>query len=56
MTRHASSYQGYSDRQYESLLAETGFDDVSLLSSLAGSKDATRLDLIAITAKKKTSK
>lgn len=53
VTRHGASYQGYTDQQYESLLAETGFDDVSILSSLAGGKDADHLDLIAITARKR---
>ncbi|MDY7010653.1 MAG: class I SAM-dependent methyltransferase [Planctomycetota bacterium] len=52
VTRHAATYQGYSDEQYRSLLAETGFDDVRFFSSLAGEEDVTQADLIAITARK----
>ncbi len=54
VTRHGASYQGYSDEQYESLLAETGFDDVRVYPSLAGDEDASRADLIVIVAGKPT--
>ncbi len=52
VTPHAASYQGYSDEQYESLLADTGFEDVRFLPSLAGDEDAAQADLIAIVARK----
>ena len=57
VTRHAASYQAYSDQQYKSLLAECGFEGVRFLPSLAGTEDESkadesRADLIAIVATK----
>jgi SAM-dependent methyltransferase len=51
-TRHAQSFQAYSDAEYRSLLAERGFDSVELMPSLAGAAGESRGDLIAIVARK----
>jgi len=50
VTRHAASYQGYSDEQYKSLLTDTGFENVRLLPSLMGGEDRTQVGLIAVVA------
>lgn len=52
VTRHALTNQGYSDEQYRSLLAETGFEDIRFFPSLTGSEDATQSAFIAIAARK----
>lgn len=53
VTRHAASYQAYTNQQYRSLLAECGFEDVDFYKSLGGAKGKSQNDLIAIVARKK---
>ena len=52
VTCHSASYQGYSDEQYRSLLAETGFENVRLFPSLTDKEDNSLADLMAILATK----
>jgi SAM-dependent methyltransferase len=52
VTRHAASYQAYSDEQYKSLLTEIGFEDVRFFPSLTAAEDNLQADLIAIVARK----
>ena len=53
VTRHAQSFQAYTDAQYCSLLTDCGFDDVEFFPSLIGIKDATQNGLMAIVARKR---
>lgn len=53
VTRHAASYQAYTNQQYRLLLAECGFEDVVFYKSLGGAKGESQNDLIAIVARKK---
>jgi SAM-dependent methyltransferase len=48
--RYAASYQAYSDEEYQVLLQNNGFEDISFYPSLEGAGD--RRDLIAISAHK----
>ena len=53
VTRHAESMQAYTNAQYQSLLGECGFSDVTFYPSLSGSMDEARSDLMAIASRKK---
>jgi ubiquinone/menaquinone biosynthesis C-methylase UbiE len=53
ITKYSSSYQAYTDKDYQNLLEDNGFNDVRILSSLEGNEDAERGDLIAIVARKR---
>jgi hypothetical protein len=53
VTRHAQSFQAYTDAHYHSLLTECGFDEVEFFPSLIGIKDATQNGLMAIVARKR---
>ena len=53
VTRHAQSFQAYTDAQYRSLLTECGFEDVEIFPSLLGIEDATQQSLMAIVARKR---
>lgn len=50
VTRHAQSLQAYTEADYEALLGEAGFDDVTFHESLTGSPSGAEAGLIAITA------
>ena len=52
VTRHAASYQAYSDDEYRSMLTARGFRDVRLLPSLAGDEDEGQAGLVVIVARK----
>jgi SAM-dependent methyltransferase len=52
VTRHAASYQAYSDAEYQALLEACGFVDVHTHPSLTGAVDETQASLIAIVARK----
>ncbi len=52
VTRHAQSFQAYTDAHYRSLLTDCGFDEVEIFPSLMGVKDATQNGLMAIGARK----
>ena len=52
VTRHAVSYQAYTDEQYRSLLIETGFEDIRLYPSLTSQAGESQEGLIAIVARK----
>lgn len=49
---YAQTFQAYSDAEYRSLLADSGFDDVELFPSLPGTPSASQRDLIAFVARK----
>jgi SAM-dependent methyltransferase len=51
VSRHAMTTQGYSDDEYSSLLADSGFDDTSCLPSLAGEEDASQPDFVVLRAR-----
>ncbi len=53
VTRHAQSFQAYTEAQYSSRLTDCGFDDVEFFPSLIGVKDATQNHLMAIVARKR---
>lgn len=55
VSRHALSSQSYTDEGYGSLLAESGFEEVSLHPSLTGSAAEAEEGLIAITARRRSS-
>ncbi|MFC2023505.1 class I SAM-dependent methyltransferase [Chloroflexota bacterium] len=50
--RHSASMQAYTDEEYRSLLAECGFGEVVLYSSLNGSVDSFAGGLVGILAQK----
>ncbi len=52
VTRHAASYQAYTDNEYKSLLEECGFSDVRQYASLTGIEEDPQGHLIAIVAMK----
>ena len=52
VTRHAASYQAYSDDEYRSMLTARGFRDVRLLPSLAGDEDEGQAGLMVVVARK----
>jgi SAM-dependent methyltransferase len=52
VTRHAQSFQAYTDEQYRAVLSECGFDDVEFFPSLTGSEDESQASLFAIVAQK----
>jgi SAM-dependent methyltransferase len=51
VTRHAASYQAYTDAQYDELLQEHGFSELAHYPSLTGAVDETQRDLIALVAR-----
>jgi len=51
VARHASTTQGYSDDEYRSLLAESGFDDMSCSPSLTGRADRSQADFVVLWAR-----
>lgn len=53
VTRHSASIQAYTDEQYRSMLVRCGFGEVLFYSSLDGSMDEARDDLIVILAQKR---
>jgi SAM-dependent methyltransferase len=53
VTRHSASIQAYTDEQYRSMLVRCGFGEVFFYSSLDGSMDEARDDLIVILAQKR---
>ena len=52
VTRHASSFQAYSDQEYRSLLNEAGFEGVQLLPALGGEQGDAEGELMAIVARR----
>jgi SAM-dependent methyltransferase len=52
VTRHAVSYQAYTDEAYRALLVGHGFRDVELLPSITGKQDDSQAGLMAILARK----
>ncbi len=52
VTRHATTYQAYTDQQYRSLLKECGFEAIEFYPSLGEAKEKYQNDLIAIVARK----
>ncbi|HUW81498.1 MAG TPA: class I SAM-dependent methyltransferase [Phycisphaerae bacterium] len=52
VTRHACSFQAYTDQEYRSLLNEMGFDGVQLLSSLGGEQTDAQGELMTIVARR----
>jgi SAM-dependent methyltransferase len=52
ITRHSASAQAYTNDEYRSLMAERGFREVALFSSLGGNLDSSEADLIAILEQK----
>jgi SAM-dependent methyltransferase len=52
VTRHAASYQAYTDAQYDTLLRAHGFGDLAHYPSLTGQVDETQRQLIAVVAHK----
>jgi len=52
VTRHATTYQAYTDQQYRSLLRECGFEAIEFYPSLGEAKEKYQNDLIAIVARK----
>jgi len=52
VTRHAQSFQAYTDSEYHAILVECGFEDVSFFPSLIGIEGESQADLIAIVARK----
>lgn len=51
VSAHAMTTQGYSDGEYRSLLAESGFDDASCLPSLTGQEDPSQPDFAVLRAR-----
>ena len=52
---YATTYQAYTDQQYQSLLKECGFEAIEFYPSLTKAKGKHRTDLIAIAARKNSS-
>ena len=52
VTRHAQSFQAYTDVEYRDLLQAAGFATVALFPSLAGVPDPEQADFCAIVARK----
>ena len=52
VTRHAQSFQAYTDAEYRTTLNEGGFDDLAFFPSLTGMEDESQADLMAIVARK----
>lgn len=52
VTRHAASYQAYTDAEYGSLLGECGFSNLRQYGSLTGTEEDGQRQLIAIVARK----
>jgi len=52
VARYATTYQGYTEQQYRSLLEECGFEAIEFYPSLGEAKEKNQNDLIAIVAKK----
>lgn len=51
VSAHAMTTQGYSDGEYRSLLAESGFDNTSCLPSLTGQEDPSQPDFVVLRAR-----
>ena len=54
VTRYAQSMQAYTEAEYRSLLAESGFSGVDVYPSLIGVEDGSQPALCAIVARKRT--
>ena len=52
VTRHSATTQAYTDEEYQSLLAECGFDKIEFFTSLDGGTNGSGEDLIAILSQK----
>jgi len=52
VTRHAASYQAYTDVQYDELLQEHGFSELARSPSLTGAVDEAQRDFFALVARK----
>jgi SAM-dependent methyltransferase len=52
VTRHAASYQAYTDAQYDALLHARGYRDLAHYPSLSGNDDVTQRDFFALVARK----
>ncbi|MFN2131550.1 MAG: class I SAM-dependent methyltransferase [Anaerolineae bacterium] len=52
VTRHAASYQAYTDAQYDELLQEHGFSELARSPSLTGAVDEAQRDFFALVARK----
>jgi SAM-dependent methyltransferase len=52
VTRYAQSMQAYTNEQYQSVLNECGFHDVTFYPSLFGEPDPEHQDLMAVVARK----
>jgi len=53
VTRHAASMQGYTPAEYEELLVECGFADVTFHPSISGGMDARQRSLCGIVARRR---
>lgn len=56
VARYATTYQGYTDKQYHSLLKECDFEAIEFYPSLGEAEDKNQDDLIAIVARKYTAR
>ncbi|HUT58926.1 MAG TPA: class I SAM-dependent methyltransferase [Phycisphaerae bacterium] len=52
VTRHAATYQGYTDAEYRALLSVAGFPEVTLAPSLTGSPEEGRPDFVVLIGRK----
>jgi hypothetical protein len=53
VTRHAQSYQAYTDEGYRTLLAESGFEAIEFYPSLTGDEAEAASDLFALVGRKR---
>jgi SAM-dependent methyltransferase len=53
VARHSASTQAYTNEEYRSLLAESGFGEVAIYSSLDGSTGSAGSDLMVVLSQKK---
>ncbi len=56
VTRHASTTQAYTDRQYEDLITESGFGNIEFHESLTGEPSGPQRGFQVIVARKKSSR
>ena len=52
VTRHGDTMQAYTEEQYESLLKESGFDNIELHPAMGDSEDVRQEGLFVIVARK----
>jgi hypothetical protein len=56
VTRHAASYQAYTDAQYDELLRKHGFGKLARYPSLTGAADETQRDFLALVARQEAAR